>query len=206
MGVKIQTKPPPMPTATYTVPPPATPSPKDRFDNALYHFVLPHECDYPNPGYDRVEHDPSDPGGTTKFGVDANGNHLSSSMVESLTLEQAVEIYRSKYWHIADGITCDDLPLGIGEVIFDTRVNGGYPEIAHVLQLHCGVKADGDIGPQTIAAAKRLSSVQWEPMALAMIDARDDRFKRISENVGHGKYLHGWLQRDADLREFIKTL
>ena len=66
-------------------------------------------------------------------------------------------IYRQKYW---DALRCDELPAGVDYAVFDYGVNSGIRRAAKVLQRLIGVDVDGEIGPNTIAAAKRAKASQ----------------------------------------------
>ena len=48
---------------------------------------------------------------------------------------------------------CDELPAGVDYATFDYGVNSGISRAAKVLQRLLGVEADGEIGPNTLAAA-----------------------------------------------------
>jgi lysozyme family protein len=65
------------------------------------------------------EHDPDDPGGETRFGIDKRSH--PSVDIKALTEGEAFDIY-AKEWE-ADG--CEKLPSPMAEVFFDTAVNCG---------------------------------------------------------------------------------
>jgi lysozyme family protein len=113
----------------------------DDFDRA-FRLVIGHEGGYVN--------NPRDPGGETKYGISKRSYpHLD---IASLTLEQAAEIYRADYWR---PLRCADLPWPVAIVLFDSGVNSGVGTATKWLQLALGVKADGAIGPVTLAAAAK---------------------------------------------------
>jgi lysozyme family protein len=58
---------------------------------------------------------------------------------------------------------------------------------------------DGSLGPKSIAALRLASE---SAILKAFIDLRDARFRALA-NKGLGKFLDGWLARDADLRKFL---
>lgn len=132
-------------------------------------------------GYGNVK---GDRGGPTNKGViQAEYNsfrrlkHLPTQSVRNITTEEAVEIYRTKYWSKVQG---DDLPSGLDYAVFDFAVNSGPHEAVVVLQrtineLHDkALKVDGilgvitldflkDIDPETLIRAyikKRYSFMQ----------------------------------------------
>lgn len=121
------------------------------FDRALQ-FVLGWEGGY-------VSH-PRDPGGATNLGIthrtlsDYRARFPAWGLpgdVRNLTKPQAAKIYRAGYW---DPIRGDELPRGVGLLVFDAAVNHGPARAARWLQEAAGVRADGVIGPATISAAR----------------------------------------------------
>ena len=99
---------------------------------------------------------PSDPGGATNLGITLatflewkpNG---TVDDLKALTPSDplVIQIYQTDYWSM---VRCDDLPSGVDLICFDTAVNNGSHRAALWLQEACGVKADGMIGPVTLAA------------------------------------------------------
>jgi lysozyme family protein len=97
----------------------------------------------------------------TKYGI-ASGSYSTElealpqdarasmpASVADLTLDQAQAIYRVGYW---DRVCCDALPPPLALLVFDAAVNNGVGRAALWLQEAAGAAADGDIGPQTLAA------------------------------------------------------
>ena len=102
---------------------------------------------------------PSDPGGATNKGitiatfrrfVKPNG---TVSDLKALTTAQAVVVYKRQYW---DAVLADLLPAGVDYAVADYAVNSGPAQAARDLQRVVGVTADGKIGPQTIAAVRKM--------------------------------------------------
>jgi len=118
----------------------------DTFGRALS-LVLQHEGGY-------VDH-PRDPGGATNRGITLEtlsrwrGRPVSKAEVKALSLEEAGAIYRANYWNVVKG---DDLPAGVDYAVFDFAVNSGPQRAAKHLQAIVETKADGVIGPKTLAA------------------------------------------------------
>lgn len=116
------------------------------FERALGH-VLKYEGGY-------SDH-PSDPGGATKYGITHavlaahRGASVTKADVRALTQKEAAEIYRRRYWETA---ACPALPGGLDLAMFDCAVNQGVGRAARLLQEALKVKADGVIGPKTLAA------------------------------------------------------
>lgn len=103
-----------------------------------------------------VDH-PDDPGGATNFGITLatlqgwRGRSVTKADVKALTKAEAGEIYKARYW---DSCRCDELPEGVGAIVFDAAVNHGAGRAARLLQEALNVTADGQIGPVTLAAAR----------------------------------------------------
>lgn len=125
------------------------------FDRALQ-FVLAWEGGY-------VSH-PRDPGGATNLGIthrtlsDYRARNPEWGLpgdVRNLTRPQAARIYRAGYW---DPVKGDELPSGIALLVFDAAVNHGPARAIRWLQEAVGVRADGVIGPATLAAVRESTS------------------------------------------------
>jgi lysozyme family protein len=134
------------------------------FDAALAH-VLTFEGGY-------SDH-PSDPGGATNLGITIDvlsayrGQRVSKDEVRALTKAEAAAIYRSRYW---DAVSCAALPAGADLAVFDCAVNQGVGRAARFLQQAANVRADGRIGPVTLAAVAAApgGTLLTEFMALRM--------------------------------------
>tara|TARA_R110000772_G_scaffold31767_6_gene78120 strand:- start:522 stop:1133 length:612 start_codon:yes stop_codon:yes gene_type:complete len=107
-----------------------------------------------------VDH-PSDPGGATNKGitiatfrrfVKPTGNVAD---LKALTTAQAVVVYKRQYW---DAVMADMLPFGLDFAMADYAVNSGPRQAVRDLQRVLGVTDDGQIGPQTIAAARAMDT------------------------------------------------
>jgi lysozyme family protein len=122
---------------------------KSTFNRALAH-ILKFEGGY-------VDH-PLDPGGATNLGItrrtleQALGRSVSKAEVRALDTRTAGTIYRRQYW---DEMACDLMPAGLDLAVFDCAVNQGVGRARRLLQQALGVRADGIIGPITLAAIKR---------------------------------------------------
>ena len=130
--------------------------------------------------YALVERNPKDPGGTTKWGLDAQTH---GEGVAKLTWGEAKKIYFDWYWcgqtKTCKWNPCEAMPLGLGEVVFDTRINSGF------------------------GVARDFLRVTKDP--LVFLDMRDERNRRLARNNADlAGFLQGWLNRTADLRKFIR--
>lgn len=144
--------------------------------------VLGHEGGY-------VNH-PSDPGGETNMGISKRS--YPNENIRGMTRARAAEIYRRDYWRPVRG---DDLPAGLDLVAFDPAVNSGVSRGAKWLQEALGVRADGKIGPQTIAAAK---AAHVEAVIARACDLRLAWLRTLPTWETFGK---GWSRRVESVRE-----
>lgn len=144
----------------------------------------------------------ADPGGETKYGVtdildgkvdgmiDLNGDKIGDVSVKGLTVEQAKEIYRDKFWNKMQGDFINSQPLA--NLIFDGFVNMGRNGIK-LLQREIGVVADGELGPKTLAVLNQSApSVVFEGLK----DARVKFYNSLVVRKPELKvFLNGWLNR-----------
>jgi lysozyme family protein len=126
---------------------PARAAKTDLFEEAV-NFVLKYEGGFSN--------HPLDPGGATNMGItiatlsEARGRKVTVEEVKNLTLEEAKEIYRQRYW---EPCLCDRMPRMLAIPVFDCAVNQGNRRAGEFLQLAAGMTGedvDGDIGRKTI--------------------------------------------------------
>jgi lysozyme family protein len=160
---------------------------KDNFDKSVS-LVLKHEGGY-------VDH-PSDPGGATNMGITrktlANWRgvvpytNLPKSEVKNLTVEEAKEIYKARYW---DEVNGDLLPSGIDHVVHDYGINSGPQKAVMELQELVGVARDGVVGNKTLAA---VAEKDLEALLISYMDERLKFLKRLSTWAVFGK---GWKSR-----------
>lgn len=144
-------------------------------------------------GYDN---DPDDPGGETKYGIDKRSH--PNEDIRNLTRERAQEIYFEEYWKVAK---CELLPPHVGEVVMNIAANCGHTRAARWLQNIVNATPDGVIGPRTLDAAKARNPSYTTN---ALLERTEEHYR----SIGHGrqaKYLKGWLNRNNDLRAFLKT-
>lgn len=164
-----------------------------RFRRALA-FVLKWETVYDRKGNPVAENDPDDPGGLTKFGIDQRSHpHLN---ICNMTEDIAASIYHRDYWL---PVRAHELPAAVGEVVFDIAVNSGKARAISWLQEILGVKADGFIGPVTLAAAEKASP---QVVAAKLLSRRASFYRSIARGK-KTKFLKGWLNRNNDLQRFI---
>ena len=143
---------------------------------------------------------PKDPGGRTAFGITQDTynawlkkQNLPLNDVFNISKDAVAAIYRQEYW---DKIRGDDLPSGIDMAVMDYAVNSGVSRAAKTLQGVVGVAQDGQIGPQTIQAAK-------DYVAMAVTNKRLAFMHSLSIWSTFGK---GWSARIADVKNQILAL
>lgn len=116
--------------------------------------------------------------GPTKYGINGKANGLSPEQVENLTLDQAREIYRKKYWA---PIKADELDPSIRAMAFDTAVNQGVPMAEKLIK-----QSGGDV---TKFAELR----------------REEYRKLVEANPGkYQKYEKSWMGRVDNLEAAAK--
>lgn len=125
----------------------------------------------------------------TKYGIAA---HVYPYLdIKKLTLDKAKEIYRRDYW----GLVCDNLPAGVDYIYFDMCVNNGKHAATKLLQRGLGVRADGIIGPQTLAAIAKADAVTLIKCVSSFRNSYYHSLKMF------WKYGRGWLSRVRRSRE-----
>lgn len=167
-----------------------------RFDICIA-FVLPHETEFNRDGSVKVERDPRDPGGTTKYGIDQRDHpHVD---VAKLDEPGAREIFRAEEWTKAQ---CAKFKPNWDLAIFDSAVNPGLGFVGKALQRAVGgLWVDGFIGPKTIAATNAASIdhlSKFLDLRLAYYEARPET---LNGRPFKSAYIGGWRARVADLRK-----
>lgn len=134
----------------------------------------------------------------TKYGVTGKtlAAHLgkpsvSAERVQALTLAEAETIYRKSYWTQSGG---DVLPKGLDYAAFDFGVNSGPNRAVKVLQDVVGVKADGWIGEQTLAAVRDYPG-GVSALIIAYCASRMAFLKRLKGKTGWPANGRGWTIR-----------
>lgn len=161
-----------------------------RFDYCVG-FVLDHENVYDDDGNVIAEHDPKDPGGITKYGIDQRSH--PNVVVSTLSEAKAREIYRVGEWTKCQ---CDLLPAGWDLAVFDAAVNIGSERAAKMLQKVVGAKRDGIIGPKTLAAV----NIAPEGALDDFLEARRAYYRSLPARL-RNSYEEGWMNRVADVRQ-----
>lgn len=144
-----------------------------------------------------------DPGGLTNRGIthktyDAwrRSKGLSVRSVRQITDDEVHAIYYEEYWVKVGG---DMLPTGLDVAAFDYGVNSGPGKGVKDLQELVGVRADGIMGAQTLAAVKKQAII---PLIDAYMDVRWAYMQRL-KNFDANK--NGWRTRIALVRSAAKS-
>lgn len=159
---------------------------KENFDKCL-EMLLHHEGGF-------VNH-PDDPGGMTNLGVtkavydDFIGRESTEDEMRALTPADVAPIYKKKYW---DKIRGDDLPSGLDWSVFDWAVNSGTGRSAKALQKIIGAKADGAIGPKTLA---KVEEHDPEDVVRLMYEVRQEFYEGLRTFATFGR---GWSRRNTE--------
>lgn len=145
-------------------------------------ILLKHEGGYSN--------HKDDTGGATMWGITEKvaRAHSYAGEMRNLPVEFAKRIYKATYW---DAVKADELPAAVRYSVFDAAVNSGVNRAARWLQTAVGVKPDGVIGSQTLAAIK-----QHNPDSL---NAKYNgvRLTFMTELSSWSSFGKGWARRVA---------
>lgn len=129
---------------------------------------------------------PGDRGGRTRWGISSKA--FPKVDLDTLTWAGAQALYHTVFW---EPLRADDLPEALALALFDWSVPSGVPRAAIALQEVLGVRMDGEIGPQTLAAvrASALSRV-LERLLSARVAFHLRDWKAHPEQP-----IQGWLNR-----------
>lgn len=138
---------------------------------------------------------PNDPGGETKFGISKRSYpHLD---IKNLIKEEAFGIYYNDWWDPQ----YEMMSQKISTRILDMSVNSGK-RTAHkllqdalVLLTGCLIKADGIIGPATMACYRK-AKYDESRLLKEFQTLRANYYLRLVKNDSKFKpFLKGWLRR-----------
>ncbi len=134
----------------------------------------------------------------TKYGISAGA--FPDLDIKNLTEDQAVDIYRQKYWSACE---CDSLPPALAVMVFDAAVQHGagdrQDDAPAMLQRALGAVSDGKIGPKTIEAAQKLDTKK------ALRNLFVERVLHYSNNRNWTVYKQGWMKRLGDVMIFAAS-
>ena len=141
-------------------------------------------------GGSRITKDPSDAGGTTKYGISQRA--YPDLDIEKLSEKDARNIYYHDYWLPSKA---SQVPAQLREIYFDMVVNFGRRGAVKVLQKACNGKnifeidVDGRIGPATLGACRNLEPERLR--AYRILKFANIVIKKRSQE----KYWFGWFRR-----------
>jgi lysozyme family protein len=146
----------------------------------------------------------NDRGGKTKYGITEatwlnywkKKNQVPPSRIESITQQQAKEIYFSEYWTAPGVDRVADVAPDLAVHLFDACVNHGSVAAVKMLQKACNflgasLTVDGKIGAKTLAEVHSLA-IRY---GLALVNSF--RFQRA-------KYYEAIVAKDSTQRAFLK--
>ncbi|MGH1578986.1 holin-associated N-acetylmuramidase [Planktotalea sp.] len=159
--------------------------------------------------------DPDDPGGATNHGVtihtmrrlglDLNEDgRVNNADVRQLSRAQAIDIFIAHYF---EKPKISQLPEALHASVFDMNVNAGSNGVKILQRLVSKMgfecRADGAIGPMTIAAVARAFDVAPHHLADAYaIERRNYYFRLADKRAASRKYARtraggkgGWIRR-----------
>lgn len=131
----------------------------------------------------------------TNLGISAAA--FPNEDIVNMTYERAKYLYKHYYWDVNK---CDYLPDWASIAVFDFSINSGTKPAAKVFQTALGVKVDGIIGNQTIAAANRI------PPRKVLKDYMDLRIDYMQKSPMWWKYKNGWTKRVENIRKYCEEL
>jgi len=138
---------------------------------------------------------PKDPGGATMKGITLATFRkykpgATKADLRNISDDMLQKIYRVGYWNTVRG---DDLLTGIDLAVNDFAINSGPSRAAKYLQAVLGVKQDGVIGDQTLAAMPKIHPMYTVQKLCAK---RLGFVKGLKTFTTFGK---GWSRRIADI-------
>lgn len=156
-------------------------------------YVLKSEGGYTN--------NPSDPGGPTRYGITIYDvrkylkAHATAADVRALTRDQAIDIYRSKYWAELC-VRADDLAPGLDYKTFSYGVLAGTARVGKVLRSIIGLPAKQCTVTDGVVAALKTHN---GPSLIKAMSAEQRQFfdALVARRPASATFLRGWLNRNA---------
>lgn len=164
---------------------------------------------------------PSDPGDITNFGVSLrwlkslghelgdidNDGDIDADDIRALTLQQAGELFRQKFW---DAYSLSALPQLTATIHYDCMVNTGPKQATLIAQRACnalvgpyGAKlaVDGILGPKT----RNFLNMHATPtLAAAMIERRKGFYRNlVVKRPDLAPFERGWINRTNALQSYV---
>lgn len=141
---------------------------------------------------------PLDRGGRTDFGITQpsyDAWRLTTGQpkrqVDLITDAEVRALYLADYWMPC---RCDEMPTALATVVFDMAVNSGVWNAKLALQRALGVKADGIVGPVTLASIAGVPDI-----VLRFLKQRAGLLAEIViDRPAQSAFLRGWISRLLD--------
>ena len=136
--------------------------------------------------------------GSTMLGVTSfnwalhTGKPAPKDVMRELTEDDVKPLYKANYW---DAVKGDDLPSGVDVSCADLCVNAGPGRASKVLQRAVAAKADGAIGPKTIAAVRAFDPID---VLHKYYDGREAFYRSLNDYKTFG---NGWSRRNSETLE-----
>jgi len=133
--------------------------------------------------------------GWTTIDILRNKRNFPSNLDNDPQLQQQVkDLYQVNYW---DRVRGDDIDnQDVAESIFDFAVNAGPATSAKLAQITVGAKADGVIGPQTLA---KINADDVRAFLAVFTLSKIGRYVNICEKRRESrKYFFGWVRRSLE--------
>lgn len=158
-------------------------------------------------GTEYTDH-PADYGGPTRYGIiqrvyDAYraSKKQNKRSVKNISEAEYTEIYEKNYWN---PVRSQFLSGPLGLALFDTAVNLGVGGAISRLQAALKVKITGTWTNEISAV---IHNVDQTKVALTICNLRiKKRHDRVKQNPTQQVFLKGWLNRDYDLINKVKSL
>lgn len=148
--------------------------------------------------------DPDDKGGATMRGITIGtyteycrkkGKKVPTlADLKRITDQEWLDILKTMYW---DPWQADNIQSqGIANICVNWGWGSGVKTAIKAVQTALGLKADGVVGPATLAALNKSTSSYKPEYTFNRIKAeRGAAFLQIAKNGNNAKYLNGWLRR-----------
>ena len=124
--------------------------------------------------------------------IESDPKRLSQLLCNNIhALQEVKNIYRQKYWNRAK--LYDVKSQKIAEEIFVFGVNAGIERAIKLAQKIVGVKADGIVGPKTLAALNSYNDKLFD----IVFDAGEAEYYEslVRAKKKYAKFENGWLNR-----------
>lgn len=151
---------------------------------------------------------PNDPGGPTRYGIIQReydkyrrAKGMPTRSVNLITEPEYDEIYEKNYWN---PVRAEWLSGPLGLTLFDTAVNLGVGGALSRLQASLKLPISGT---WTQEISDVIHDVDQTQIALKICNLRiKKRYDRVKQAPSQKVFLQGWLNRDKDLINKVKSL